>query len=328
MVDVRLDTQKRQAQAQNTNNKLNEENPPKENALSYMLSGKGLVKYMDDSDNNPEKLIGKTGDRTALNSMLRGQGYVGYLKDEADNKIPKKETAKNPEDNTEKKENKGLWNHIIRGEGVVGWLKDKKEAETKAKDAEKPAEKDTSKGTFEEAMLGKKYTVKPDKAEEKPAQTKVPEGTFEKAILGKKYTVNPDKPKEKNPAEGAFDEAILGQKDPTKKTDAKKDDKPIDIKRDPVGNNYNVQKGDCLWNIAKRSLSENNKSVDNTAIANLVNQIAQANNIKNPDLIYPDQKLSIPVQNVKSEDEKKKEAPVEQTKEKPVDKAFRESVKI
>ena len=47
---------------------------------------------------------------------------------------------------------------------------------------------------------------------------------------------------------------------------------------------YVVQKGDTLWAIAKRYYGNGNQYP----------KIVQANNIKNPDLIYPGQKLLIP----------------------------------
>lgn len=52
---------------------------------------------------------------------------------------------------------------------------------------------------------------------------------------------------------------------------------------------YIVKKGDTLWKIAKLQLGN----------GNLYNKIAQINNIKNPNLIYPGQKLKIPQNEVR-----------------------------
>lgn len=49
---------------------------------------------------------------------------------------------------------------------------------------------------------------------------------------------------------------------------------------------YTVRRGDCLWIIARNFMRR----------GVLFSMIANRNNIKNPDLIYPKQKLSIPVQ--------------------------------
>ncbi len=46
---------------------------------------------------------------------------------------------------------------------------------------------------------------------------------------------------------------------------------------------YTVQKGDCLWNIAKKQLGDGAK----------YKEIANKNGIKNPDLIYPGQVLQL-----------------------------------
>ena len=51
-----------------------------------------------------------------------------------------------------------------------------------------------------------------------------------------------------------------------------------------VGDNYTVAKGDHLWGIAVRAYGDGYKWVD----------IANVNNLENPDVIYKDQKLSIP----------------------------------
>lgn len=52
---------------------------------------------------------------------------------------------------------------------------------------------------------------------------------------------------------------------------------------------YTVRRGDCLWIIARNFLRR----------GILFSIIAERNNIKNPDLIYPEQKLNIPVDSVK-----------------------------
>ena len=49
---------------------------------------------------------------------------------------------------------------------------------------------------------------------------------------------------------------------------------------------YTVRRGDCLWIIARNFLRR----------GILFTMIAERNSIKNPDLIYPEQKLQIPVQ--------------------------------
>ena len=54
----------------------------------------------------------------------------------------------------------------------------------------------------------------------------------------------------------------------------------------PSGQNYTVKRGDCLWNIAKKYYGNGSKY---TTIYN-----ANRDKIKNPNLIYPGQKLTIP----------------------------------
>jgi len=55
---------------------------------------------------------------------------------------------------------------------------------------------------------------------------------------------------------------------------------------------YRVRPGDTLWGIAKRYLPSGSSS---SMIQRYVAQIAAANQIANPNLIYPDQRLTIPV---------------------------------
>lgn len=54
----------------------------------------------------------------------------------------------------------------------------------------------------------------------------------------------------------------------------------------PNNKNYTVKKGDCLYNIAKKELGDGSRWKE---IYNL-----NKNNIKNPNLIYPEQKLTLP----------------------------------
>lgn len=54
-------------------------------------------------------------------------------------------------------------------------------------------------------------------------------------------------------------------------------------KKPSVDKNYTVKAGDCLWNIAKRYYGDGMKYKD----------IASKNNIKNPNLIYPGQVLTL-----------------------------------
>jgi hypothetical protein len=57
---------------------------------------------------------------------------------------------------------------------------------------------------------------------------------------------------------------------------------------------HEVSSGDTLWDIAEANLPE---GATNTEIANYVNDIAEHNNIENPDLIYPEQKFELPLAN-------------------------------
>ena len=74
---------------------------------------------------------------------------------------------------------------------------------------------------------------------------------------------------------------------------------------DSESGEYKVKQGDNLWNIAKKALAQSDQPADDKAILNLVSEIARINNIENPDLIYPDQKLKIP--NLKEKDNVKPE---------------------
>jgi nucleoid-associated protein YgaU len=55
---------------------------------------------------------------------------------------------------------------------------------------------------------------------------------------------------------------------------------------------YVVRRGDTLWSISKRYLPSGSSDA---MILKYVRQIAAANGLSNPDLIFPDQTLSIPV---------------------------------
>ena len=59
-----------------------------------------------------------------------------------------------------------------------------------------------------------------------------------------------------------------------------------------MSGNYSIQAGDSLWTIAKNQYGDNLKS--DADIANAVNEIASANNLENPDLIYAGDELNLP----------------------------------
>jgi nucleoid-associated protein YgaU len=72
---------------------------------------------------------------------------------------------------------------------------------------------------------------------------------------------------------------------------------------------YIVEKGDCLWNIAKAELKaahDQSGEVTNASIRNYVDEIVERNrkDIKDEDLIYPGQKFILP--SLKQSDEKQK----------------------
>ncbi len=71
---------------------------------------------------------------------------------------------------------------------------------------------------------------------------------------------------------------------------------PENMERDKVTDKeYTVVAGDNLWKIARAHLTElEGKRPNNADVLKLVNEIVARNNIKNPNLIYPDQKFIIP----------------------------------
>ena len=54
--------------------------------------------------------------------------------------------------------------------------------------------------------------------------------------------------------------------------------------------NYEIKSGDCLWNITKKHF---NGTLSEKEIAQKVNELAKANNISNPDLIYAGKELDL-----------------------------------
>ncbi|MBX3153857.1 LysM peptidoglycan-binding domain-containing protein [Candidatus Obscuribacterales bacterium] len=71
---------------------------------------------------------------------------------------------------------------------------------------------------------------------------------------------------------------------------------PESMERDTATDKeYTVVAGDNLWKIARAHLTElEGKRPNNADVLKLVNGIVARNNIKNPNLIYPDQKFIIP----------------------------------
>lgn len=60
-------------------------------------------------------------------------------------------------------------------------------------------------------------------------------------------------------------------------------------------NYYTVKNGDNLWDIAKQILIKTiAREPNNKKIAQLVSKITKINNLKDPDLIFAGQKLSMP----------------------------------
>ena len=54
--------------------------------------------------------------------------------------------------------------------------------------------------------------------------------------------------------------------------------------------NYEIKSGDCLWNIIKKHF---NNTLSNSEISKKVKELAKANNISNPDLIYAGVELDL-----------------------------------
>lgn len=54
--------------------------------------------------------------------------------------------------------------------------------------------------------------------------------------------------------------------------------------------NYEIKSGDCLWNIIKKHF---NNTLSNSEISKKVKELAKANNISNPDLIYAGNELDL-----------------------------------
>ena len=62
-------------------------------------------------------------------------------------------------------------------------------------------------------------------------------------------------------------------------------DRPVELAAEPkTAERYTVEAGDCLWTICRRVYGD----------GALAYQLATANNIANPDLIYPGQVLDLP----------------------------------
>lgn len=65
----------------------------------------------------------------------------------------------------------------------------------------------------------------------------------------------------------------------------------------PATGSYIVQPGDCLWDIAERTLAQADQPIDVTSVATAVIAWWQANSqIADPDLIFPGQVLTNPIQ--------------------------------
>ena len=59
----------------------------------------------------------------------------------------------------------------------------------------------------------------------------------------------------------------------------------------PIIDIHNVVRGDNLWNIAHSYLGN---SATNAQILELTNNLAQINNLSNPDLIHPGDQIRVP----------------------------------
>lgn len=69
---------------------------------------------------------------------------------------------------------------------------------------------------------------------------------------------------------------------------------PVSQALPPPGHVVTVQAGQTLWGIAAQWLTQQGQPTNNAAIATVVQAIAQANQLANPNLIYPGQQLTIP----------------------------------
>ncbi len=67
---------------------------------------------------------------------------------------------------------------------------------------------------------------------------------------------------------------------------------------DKILNEYIVKKGDTLTKIVMKKLNRLGVVLDNNELNSLIKKIAKENNITNPDLIYPGQKIFINVKNL------------------------------
>lgn len=102
----------------------------------------------------------------------------------------------------------------------------------------------------------------------------------------------PDWPPRPSPQPGPVPESTP---DPTAEPqpDGQGSDRPPPV----GGGSYVVQPGDCLWDIAERSLAQGDQSIDVVSVAALVTAWWKANDdqITDPDLIFPGQVLTAPI---------------------------------
>ena len=80
----------------------------------------------------------------------------------------------------------------------------------------------------------------------------------------------------------------------------KEETEPVAAQKEPKS--YEIQKGDCLWNIVKEQYGYDS----NNDILNMVNRIVEENNIDNPNLIYSGDNIILPdlyTEQIKSEKE-------------------------